>query len=213
MLRSLLVAEDAAGQSIQRIVSRYKHIRVAGSCNEALSMVEQHSDWCGFVIDVSLGCDAKAPKSGMDVLGLVRDRYPQIPALLVSDTMTRELVNRAATLGCSIVGKPFGESELSPFLQRVVAGQHGFTDEFSERLGQVSRTWKLSPREHEILVWHLVGGTRQTYLKRTGVAESTFKTHVKRMLTKSNASSLAEMTQLAFRNLMKSSLPPRYDGV
>ena len=212
-MRSLLVAEDVSGASIQRIVSRYKHIRVASSRPEALALLDAHRDWCGFVIDVNLA-DTEIPRAaGIEVLGVVRDRFPQVPAILVSETMTREVVNRAAMLGSSIIGKPFGESELSPFLQRVVAGQHGLTDEFSERLGQVSRSWKLSPREHEILVWHLVGGSRLTYLKRSGVAESTFKTHVKRMLTKSGASSLAEMTQLAFRNLMKSSLPPRYDGV
>lgn len=204
---SLLVVEEQADGvgPVERIVARYRLVRVATTTDEATRLLVKHRDWCGFVVDADVA-------GGLEILAALRDRYSHVPALLVSKRMNREIVNRAAALGATIVGKPFGEPELAPFLQRVVGGQHGFSDEFVARLAQVSRSWRLSPREHEILAWHLAGGTREEYLKKSGVAESTFKTHVKRMLSKADAENLAQLTHVAFRHLMQSSLPPRNDS-
>lgn len=205
-LGSVLVADpDPTSKTrVGQMVSRYRRVRFAGSRGEAHALFEAHADWCGFVVDVAL---RDRDGDGLDLLAVARERWPATPAVVVSEHLDRDLVNRAAVLGTSVLGTPFGEVELRPFLQRVIAHEHSFADAFAERLALATRTWKLSLREHEILAWHLAGGTRDDYLVTSGLSEGTFKTYVKRMLKKVGALSLADMTQLAFRRVLGTPAP------
>jgi DNA-binding NarL/FixJ family response regulator len=196
--------EPISKMRIGQMVSRYRRVRFAGSRAEVLALFESHADWCGFVVDAAMH-DREG--DGLDLLSIARERWPATPALVVSFHLDRDLVNRAAVLGTSILATPFGEAELRPFLQRVIAHEHSFADAFAERLALATRTWKLSLREHEILAWHLAGGTRDEYLGTSGLSEGTFKTYVKRMLKKVGAQSLAEMTQIAFRRVLGTPVP------
>jgi DNA-binding NarL/FixJ family response regulator len=197
----MLIADpdSASKMRVGQMVSRYRRVRFAASRAEALALFDAHTDWCGFLVDSVLG---EYDGDGFDVLSLARERWPAIPTVVTSEHLGREVVNRAAVLGTAVLGKPFGEAELRPFLQRVIAHEHAFADGFAERLALATRTWKLSLREHEILAWHLAGGTRDDYLVTSGLSEGTFKTYVKRMLKKVGAQNLADMTQIAFRSVL-----------
>ncbi|AKU99679.1 hypothetical protein AKJ09_06343 [Labilithrix luteola] len=188
--------EDAVFRVLERIVSKFRPVRHANSLESATGELRDRGQWCGFLFDLSLGPQRQA---GIQLLETVHAEFPGVPAALVTGHIDGAVVNRVAALGATIISKPLGENELLPFLQRVIARELGLAKSFAERLNGVSRSFKLSPREHELLAWIVAGGTREGYLAFTGMAETTLKTHVKHVLAKSGTSSLAEAVNAALR--------------
>lgn len=200
----LLTDSEVTRQALGQLVARYRRVRFAHTAAQAIALLEVDNDWCGFVIDAHL---EGSRSIGLSLLARVRERWPAAPVLLVTDDVDRELVNAAVALGASLVARPFGELELRPFLERAIAHEHSFSASFAERLALATHIWKLSLREHEILAWHLAGGTREDYLATSGLSEGTLKTYVKRMLKKVGAQSVAEMTQVTFRRVLGTPAP------
>lgn len=205
-LGRLLVVDDEelSRRALQRLLSRYRALRVADSVDAALVELRARKDWCGFAFDVSLG---SSPEGGLDLLSLVHADFPGVPAAIITGHISPRIVNRAAALGATVLSKPLGEVELLPFLQRVTSCEHGFAQDFSERLGAVTRGWRLSPREHEALAWFVSGGTRESYIASTGIAETTLKTHVRHMLAKTGTGSIAELVTVALRRVFLADQP------
>jgi FixJ family two-component response regulator len=196
-----LVVEDEehARRTLVRIVSRYRPVRQAAEYGSAVRELRAHRDWCGLFFDVSLGRRALA---GLELLDLATTEFPGVPVAIVTGRIDPVVVNRAAAASATVVSKPLGEGELMPFLQRVVAREHGFTKDFAQNFDAVSRAWKLSPREHEILAWLVAGGTREGYLEFAGMEPNTLKTHVKHMLGKTKMTNLAELVSAALRRVV-----------
>jgi DNA-binding NarL/FixJ family response regulator len=207
----ILVVEDEplAFRNLERIVARYRPVRHARRYSEAISQLHARKDWCGFMFDVML----EGQDRGLELLELVSEEYPGVPAMILTAIVDPAIVNRGAQHGATVVSKPLGEQELLPFLQRVISREHGFARDFAERLDGVSRLWKMSPREHEILAWFVAGGSREGYLSFTGMAETTLKTHVKHMCAKTQKGNLSDLVASALRRVVvgrgQSDLPPR----
>lgn len=191
--------EDAAFRNLERIVSRYRPVRHAHSFEAAVVAMQARSPWCGFLFDRTLGA---RDDGGLELLEMVHRDFPGVPAGLVTGRVDAVIVNRVAALGAAVFSKPLGEPELLPFLQRVMAREHGFGRDFSERLAAISRGYKLSPREHEVLTWFVSGHSREGYLAFTGLAETTFKTHVKHLLAKMGAATLPDAVSIALRQVV-----------
>jgi len=120
----------------------------------------------------------------------------------VTGFIDTEVVERVTSLGGMVLSKTLGEHDLLPFLQRVISREHGFAKDFGERLDVVSRGYRFSPREHEILAWFVAGGSREGYLAFTGMAETTLKTHVKHMLGKTSCANLSDIVADALRKIV-----------
>lgn len=197
---SLLVVEDddATRRCLGRIVTRYRVVRFASSVEEALALLESRTDWCGILVDLNLGTRANG---GFEILERARERFPDVPCALVTGQIEVAVVNRAAMMNTAVFGKPVGEAELGAFLRRVIARDHAFQTSLATRLEALSTEWKLSPREYEIVAWLVAGQTRDAYLLRSGMAETTFRTHMKHIFRKAGASSFAELLSLALRRL------------
>jgi FixJ family two-component response regulator len=197
----LLVVEDepAVFRCLERIVSRYRPVRHATTYEQALAELKGRTRFCGFLFDRTLG---DRENGGTELLAVVQRDHGGVPAALVSGYVDGPIVNEVASYGATMLSKPVDEQALLPFLQRVIAREHGFAKDFSERLNAVSRGFRFSPREHEILAWFVAGGTRDGYLAFSGMAESTLKTHVKHILAKSSTSSLAETVSIALRRIV-----------
>lgn len=197
----VLIVEDqfAMYRCVARIVSRYRPVRHAESYEKAVHELSARRDWCGFLFDVSLGDHGNG---GFELAQLATKDYPGVPIAIITGGISPDVVNRAAALGVTLVSKPLGEQELLPFLQRVIAREHGFNRDFADRLDAVSREWKLSPREHEIVAWFVSGGSREGYLRFTGLAETTLKTHVKHLLAKTQRQSIPDVVSAALRRIL-----------
>jgi DNA-binding CsgD family transcriptional regulator len=207
----LLVVEDSevTYRSLDRIVSRYRQVRHASTFATGLAELRARTDWCGFLFERRL---PDAPDGGLDLLAIARKELPGVPAAIVNGYPDPTLVPRVEALGGVLLSKTLGEQDLLPFLQRVISREHGFAREFGERLDLVSRAYRFSPREHEILAWFVAGGSRDGYLAFTGMAETTLKTHVKHMLAKASCASLSDIVAEALRRVVvrhsKSRPPP-----
>lgn len=201
--------EDAVFRCLERIVSRYRPVRHATTFEQAVAELKGRTRFCGFLFDQNLG---DRPNGGTELLAIVQREHAGVPAALVTGHVDGAIVNEVAGLGAIMLSKPVDEQALLPFLQRVIAREHGFAKDFSERLNAVSRGFRFSPREHEILAWFVAGGARDGYLAFSGMAESTLKTHVKHILAKSSTTSLAETVSIALRRVVvrtqKSEPPP-----
>ena len=197
----LLVVEDEAAvfRCLERIVSRYRPVRHATTFEQAVAELKGRTRFCGFLFDRTL---VDRENGGTELLAIAQRDYAGVPAALVTGYVDGPIVNEVAALGATMLSKPLDEQALLPFLQRVIAREHGFAKDFSEKLNAVSRGFRLSPREHEILAWFVAGGTREGYLAFSGMAESTFKTHVKHILAKSSTTSLAETVSIALRRVV-----------
>ncbi len=191
--------EDAVFRCLERIVSRYRPVRRATSLEEGLAQLRGPSTFCGFLFDLSLGGNREG---GFELLAIAHRDHGGVPAAVVTGHVNGATVNHVASLGAVILSKPASEDALLPFLQRVIAREHGFAKDFSDRLDAVSREYRFSPREHEIVAWFIAGGSREGYLSFSGMAETTLKTHVKHILAKSATSSMADMVSVTLRRVV-----------
>lgn len=196
----LLVVEDddVFFRTLERIVSRHRPLRHARTFESAEHELESRNDWCGFIFDVNLG---DHPRGGLELLELASQRFPGLPTLVMTGFLEAATVNRATSLGSYVLVKPAGETELMPFLQRVIARELGLAKDFSEKLDALSRAWRLSPREHEILAWFVAGNSREDFVAFTGLAETTLKTHLKHLFEKTGYDSVADVVGVALRAL------------
>jgi DNA-binding NarL/FixJ family response regulator len=183
----LLVDDDKLIRtSFARALRRYGEATCAASATEAVALIGS-VPFDGFVIDVNL-----PDGSGLEVLARVRELRGDTPAVVFSGSLDRRVINHASTLGARFVCKPCGEEELVPFLfdvrrLRAMDRTGAATERARER-------WALSPRETEILGVALRGESRDEYVRKSGITLNTFKTHVRRLLEKSDYRNLASLS-------------------
>ena len=94
---SFLIVDDEplVRRALVRVFHRYGVCTEASSAADAAELITNGATWSGFVIDVRLG-----DGSGLDVLASAR-RFHNAPALVLSASVDRDTVNRAATCDCS----------------------------------------------------------------------------------------------------------------
>ena len=202
----LIVEDDLAVlRVIEKILAAYGEVRAVTSIAAALEAMALHRSWSGLVLDLTL-----EDGNGLDFLELVRTRYPQVPALLVTGTLASEVVNRAYHLGAGYVCKPI-EIEL---LRRFAREARGGTDARAaspapppadvtlpvELPGPVrlaveeySRTHRLSPVETVVVEAIAMRVSRLDLMDQRDITENTYKTHVRHILKKTGESSVTDV--------------------
>lgn len=195
----LLVVEDDDGarRFLVRFLGSVRPIREAVSRDAAVAQLGAHDDWSGFLIDVSLGSDSRA---GLHVLAAARRVFPSVPAAVVTASTEREVINQAATLSATFVCKPFGTSELTTFLERVMAAEAGLDERLEGRLHELARRWDLTRRETDILAWMLAGRTRDSYLAKHDLSASAWRGAVTKLLAKAGTSRISDLVLTVFRD-------------
>mgnify|MGYP001142744516 CR=1 FL=1 len=185
---SFLIVEDnpLVQRALASVLLRYGVCQTASSATEAERHIASGASWDGFVIDVGLG-----DGSGLDVLAHARRTHKATPAVVLSGQLDREVVNRAATLDARFVCKPCGTSELAPFVADVLARTTG--DRVYAAKERARHRWSLSPREAEILEFALRGRAREEYLDMAGISVNTYKTHVRKLLDKTDYDNLSSL--------------------
>lgn len=174
--------DDGARRLLSRFVAQIRPVRTATTPEDAIAQIGKHDDWSGFLIDVTLGADARG---GLDVLAAARRVFPSVPAALVTAITSREVINRAAALSAMYLCKPFGHEEIAVFLERTAAVDAGLDDRLELRLHALARKWALAPRETDILAWLVAGRSRESYLAKSNMTSVALRMHVGRLLSKS----------------------------
>jgi DNA-binding NarL/FixJ family response regulator len=187
-MASFLVVDDNehVRRALINVLHRYGECRAAATASDAVHHITSGRMWDGFVFDVKLG-----DGSGLDVLAAARRRYAQTPAVVLSGSLNREVVNRAAVLNARFVCKPCGTEELAPFLSDVLGRTSG--DRLYAAAERARHRWHLSPRETEIVESVLRGRSREDFIAATGMSANTFKTHARNLLEKTDYENLASL--------------------
>lgn len=172
-------------RALTATLQRYGVCHGAASCEEALLKLEK-GPWDGFIFDVQL-----EDGSGIDVLATARRTWADTPAIILTGTMDRDTINRAASLNARFVCKPCGSAELAPFVSDVLTRTTG--DRFYAATELARHRYQLSPREAEILDATLRGKPRDEYIEASGISVNTYKSHVRKILDKSDYENLASL--------------------
>lgn len=183
---SFLIVDDEP--LVQRALSSV--LRRYGACLATPSAASAESElgqtWDGLLIDVRL-----KDGSGLDVLASARRRKIRAPAVVLSGRIDHEIVNRAAALDARLVSKPCGTEELAPFLSDVLLRKTN--DRAYAAVERARHRWCLSEREVDILDHALRARSREQYLALRGMAQNTYKTHVRKLLDKSDYANLSTL--------------------
>ncbi|MCA9589248.1 MAG: response regulator transcription factor [Myxococcales bacterium] len=199
---AILIVEDdeLLGRALARALARLTRdaeIVVARTVEEALAQLEARRDWSGFLLDVHLG---RGERTGLDVLARARSLYPDAPALVLTGSQDSSVIHRVASLDAGYVVKPLPETAvLAPFARRASAPpppasaiDGAWIDRLASRVG-------LSPSQREILHGLARGETASAVAVRTGRSPHTVKLHVRQILARSGARSIASLLASAPR--------------
>lgn len=198
---AILVVEDdpAVGRSLGRSLARLSsgaEIVVAASAAEALAALGARGDWGGFLVDVHLG---DGQPTGLDVLAVARAQHPDAPALVLTGSTEHDIIHRAAALDARYLLKPIEDvAALRPFARRAsllpqtLPIDPAWVRELGARCG-------LSPAQVEVLHAYAGGESTAAVADRTGRSRETVKKHVRQILRRAGAASIADLLSRARR--------------
>ena len=190
MLKLLVVEDHALVREglVQTLRQLDDDVRIfeAGSCDLAGTLLEQECDYDLVLLDLGLpGID------GLSCLGIIRQRYPAIPVVIVSAYDDPHTVNRALKNGASgFVPKAYSSDRLIAALREVLEGRI-FTPEqmMPVNLGAdlphapiggeaEPSEFGLTERRSEVLALMARGKSNRDIAEQLGLSEGTVKIHI-----------------------------------
>jgi DNA-binding NarL/FixJ family response regulator len=187
--RFLIVEDEPAIARVWwRLLKDFRPTVVAHSVAEARALLDGAGRWCGFLFDVELG-----DGSGLDLLAAARARYAGVPALIATGHLDTSFIRRTHALDAHYLCKPADLDDLLPFVYRALGADAGLHARVAARLSELARRHALSPREAEILVAAVTGVPREVLLQQFGITENTYKSQVRGLLKKFEATDLATL--------------------
>ncbi|MBI4260326.1 MAG: response regulator transcription factor [Actinobacteria bacterium] len=174
----------------------------AGSGREALESLE------AALPDVVL-LDVKMPDvGGLETLRRIRERWPELPVLVLTMYDDPEYVDQALQAGASgYVLKSIGREELVRAV-RAVSGGGGYLQaeitrpvlaRFARMAPMPERAPHLSPRELDVLRLLAEGRSNRQMARDLGITEATVKGYLRELFEKLGASDRAHAVALALR--------------
>lgn len=162
------------------------------------------------VLDLVLG-----EESGLDLLDLLRRRYPDVRVVVLSGVTDIDPMVTALRRGAAGWLPKTESADLVSSVIRGAAGRGGWIPPVV--LGEVLRRLlteggpgaddlaELTPREHEVLRCMVDGLTRPEIAERLGLSANTVRTHTQNLLAKLDAHSALEAITVAMRAGMRPS--------
>ena len=175
-------------------------IEEAGSGDEALAKLD--GAFHVVVLDLSM-----PGRSGMDLLGEIKHRFPKLPVLVMSLHAEEQFAVRALRAGASgYLTKAAAPEQLVTAFERVVKGGRYISDALAERLatdlGAASGAphERLSDREFEVMRGIASGEATGEIAERMHLSVKTISTYRARLLDKMGMATNAELTRYAIQN-------------
>ncbi len=158
------------------------------SVTDTLAWLETVERVDGAVIDLGL-----PDGSGYEILRTARMRFPTIPMLVLTGKYDPRSINRVQLLDAQYIMKPDFEANVRAFVERVFARALDASADVNRRLHQLLSRYQLTPRERDVLTLAVDGVPRSHLPDALGVTENTVKTQIRSLLSKCQATSLAEL--------------------
>jgi DNA-binding NarL/FixJ family response regulator len=187
----LLIVEDHAlvreglAQTLRRLEDDAQ-VFEAHDCDAAGCMLEQEQDFDLVLLDLGLpGVD------GLTCLGIIRQRYPAVPVVIVSAYDDTHTVNRALKGGASgFVPKAYSSDRLIAALREVLDGHIYVPEQLNPAslaadlpqalIGGAAdpAEFGLTGRQAEVLALMARGKSNRDIAEQLGLSEGTVKVHV-----------------------------------
>ena len=185
----VLVVDDEQGviRHVERCLRSALTVQPAHSVAAALDFIHGGQAICGAIVDVGL-----PDGSGLDVASVLRQRFHDVPTMILTGNHDPAVINRAHALGVGYVAKPDYVENLSRFVREVLV--HPTLQR--QRLIAATESYvirhALSAREAQILGLATNGVPRARLSEVLGVSENTVKTQVRSLLDKCSEATLAD---------------------
>lgn len=147
-------------------------------------------------------------RSGLEVLREIRDRFPDLPVVILTMSDQPEYVEEAVRAGAAgYLVKNAPQDELSRALRAAAAGDGYIQAEvtrpllarFAEQVPRTEDVPALAPRELEIVTLLAEGLADKQIAARLGLSESTVKGYLRSAYDKLGASDRAQAVAIALR--------------
>lgn len=185
-MNPVLVVEDneSVADAIGRAVERHLPMRRARGVRDALRLTREPGvTFQAAIIDVGL-----ADGNGFDLARSLRRMQPDLPLLIITGQITPDVANQAQLAGAHFAYKPLNITDIDAFLLRALSDAP--EARLQRAIDALAEATELSPREADIVRMTVAGVPRAKLPRALGVAESTIKTQVRCVLTKTNEISL-----------------------
>lgn len=198
MDRPLLIADDDATvcNVLQRYYARTRDVRVARSVTDALTLINTTPRSCGAIIDYQF-----PDGDGLAILEAFRKHFGQAPVLMLTGVQFPRVNHRASELGAQFVMKPAPNSVLRAFGSRLA--ERMAPEEVGRELEGVVAEFGLSPGEARIVDAAVRGVARDEIANELGLAESTIKTQVGRIVAKCQVLQLSDVVRIVWERTAK----------
>jgi DNA-binding NarL/FixJ family response regulator len=146
---------------------------------------------------------------GLEVISRLRDRFPELPVLVLTMHEEGQYVVRAFEAGArGYITKQSAPEQLVNAIRKVIGGSRYLTDEAAEALAiRVARGKReqspldsLSMRELQVLRRLAMGSTNREIARMYGISIKTVDTYRLRILKKLNLRNNAELSRFAIQN-------------
>ena len=203
----ILICDDhkIVREGLKQILLQLKEITTiveAGTGNEALEILKSdHYDL--LLLDISL-----PDISGLEVLQLARQRYPEIHVLILSMRPQEQYTLRAMKLGAlGYLSKDAASEDLLKAVKATLKGDLYFSaqqaNDFSQQIlerKQLQGHEALSAREFEILIMYATGKSPQDIATALFISPKTVSTYRSRLMEKMGFTQNAELTKYCIEN-------------
>lgn len=176
--------DDAVAGALRRAAERHAQTRRARGLSQALAVLrEPGTELRAAIIDVGL-----VDGSGLDLARSLRRKHPSVPLLVITGQDTRALANEAQLAGAHFAYKPITSTDVDAFLFRALA--EAPDARLASALSALAAQAGLSEREAELVERTLAGVSRAELAEAQGVKETTIKTQIRCVLTKTGEATL-----------------------
>ncbi|MFI5297563.1 MAG: response regulator [Polyangiales bacterium] len=198
MDRQILIADDDPGvcRALRLHFARHRPVAVALSAVEAIRLIETTPRWSGAIIDYNF-----PDGNGLDVLSVFRLGQPLAPVLMLTGVQDRDVNHRATALGAQFVMKPVSSDVLKAFATRL--SERKAPAEVGLELERVVAEFALSPGEARIVDAAVRGVGRNDLAEHLGLAESTIKTQIGRLVAKCQVLQLSDVVRIVWERSAK----------
>lgn len=206
MIKILAVDDHAIiRQGLRQILAEHRQLRIAGEAGTGRELFQKldTDEWNLVLLDVSL-----PDRNGVEVLKEIRDRYPELPVLILSvhdDVQYAIEVLKAGAAG--YLTKESAPAELIQALEAVAAGGRYISHSLASKLVLESGAeneqplhQSLSKRELEVLRLIASGKSVKDVGSELGLSVKTVSTHRVRILKKMGMKRNAELIRYALDN-------------
>jgi DNA-binding NarL/FixJ family response regulator len=203
----ILIADDhpIVRRGLQQILADEPDMAVAGEAQtgpEALQLLRQQ-EWDVLVLDLNM-----PGRSGLEVLQVVRDKWPRLPVLVLSIHPEEQFGLRVLKAGAAgYLTKDAAPEELVQAIRKVHGGGKYVSRSLAEALARAVEDGAAGPphealtdREYQVLCLIATGKTVKAIADQLCLSVKTVSTYRTRLLEKMRLRNSAELTHYAIRN-------------